>query len=176
VALYAGPNWSIVDRNVEENGDSYLRSGPGTPPKGVGSLGLRTGGGGVDTAAFGNQVDFANTTLATYTTLKYSMYTTGENVSNGADNGPSLSIEIDPSGPTNTAGLNFSTLVYVPTGLTANAWTNIEASTAQRWFLTGDAGLPANSTCNQTTYCTLATGQGVIPHGHRGHDPDHQGS
>jgi hypothetical protein len=43
------------------------------------------------------------------------------------------------------------------------AWTNIDASTAQRWFLTGDAGLPANSTCNQTTYCTLAQAKASFP-------------
>ena len=61
-----GPTWSIVDRNVIGNGDSYLRSGPsscwaaqlGTPPLGVGSLGIRTGS-GTDKAAFGDQVDFS---------------------------------------------------------------------------------------------------------------------
>src|SRR4029079_169124 len=61
-----GPNWSIVDRNVIGNGDSYLRAGPsfqlGTqlsqPPLGVGSLGSRTGSGN-DKAAFGDQVDFS---------------------------------------------------------------------------------------------------------------------
>jgi hypothetical protein len=152
-ATYSGPHWSIVDRNVEENGDSYLRSGPGTPPKGVGSLGLRTGG-AQDKAAFGNQQDFAGLALSTLTTLKYSIYTTGENMGNGADNGPSLSIEVDPSGTMNTPGLNFSTLVFVPENLVANAWTLEDASTAKRWFFTGTAG--AESNCNQATYCTLA--------------------
>jgi hypothetical protein len=159
-ATYAGPHWSIVDRNVEENGDSYLRSGPGTPPKGVGSLGLRTGGAG-DKAAFGNEVDFVNTNLSTYNTLKYSVYVTGEDLGNYAENAPSLSIEVDPSGPTNTAGLNFSSLVYVPTAPTANAWTNIDASAAPRWFLTGNAG--TTSGCNQVTYCTLAQVKTAFP-------------
>ena len=27
-AVYAGPNWSVIDRNVKGGGDSYLRSGP----------------------------------------------------------------------------------------------------------------------------------------------------
>jgi hypothetical protein len=151
-ATYAGPNWSIVDRNVEENGDAYLRSGPVTPPAGVGSLGLRTGGGGVDKAAFGNQVDFANVTLASLNTLKYSIYTTGENVANGADNGPSLSMELDTSGP--GAPVNFTTMVWVPQNLTANAWTEQDASTGARFFLTGAAG--TSSGCNQASYCTLA--------------------
>jgi hypothetical protein len=159
-AAYAGPHWSIVDRNVEENGDSYLRSGPGTPPKGVGSLGLRTGGAG-DKAAFGNQVDFADVALSTLNTLKYSVFVTGEDLGNNADNGPSLSIEVDPSGAANTAGLNFSTLVFVPTGMTANAWTELDASTAKRWFFTGQAG--TTSGCNQTTYCTLSEAKTAFP-------------
>jgi hypothetical protein len=158
-ATYAGPNWSIVDRNVEENGDSFLRSGPATPPKGVGSLGMRTGSGGVDKAAFGNQVDFLNTTLASLSTLKYSVYTTGENNSNGVDNGPSLSIELDTSGP--GAPVNFTTLVFVPTAMASNAWTQLDATTAQRWFLTGAAG--TSSGCNQTTYCTLAQVKAALP-------------
>ena len=49
---YAGPNWGIVDRNVQGGGDSYLRAGPTTatatgvtsPPLGIGSLGIRTAG------------------------------------------------------------------------------------------------------------------------------------
>lgn len=158
-ATYVGPNWSIVDRNVEENGDAYLRSGPGTPPKGIGSLGLRTGGGGVDKAAFGNQVDFLNTTLAGLNTLKYSVYVSGEDLSNNADNAPSLSIELDTSGP--GAPVNFTSLVWVPTGMTANAWTTLDASTAARWFLTGAAG--TSSGCNDTTYCTLAQVKTAFP-------------
>jgi hypothetical protein len=43
---YAGPEWSVIDRNVIGNGDAYLRSGPSSqafgqdvkPPAGVGSL------------------------------------------------------------------------------------------------------------------------------------------
>ena len=158
-ATYVGPNWQIVDRNVEENGDAYLRPGPGTPPVGVGSLGLRTGGGGVDKAAFGNQVDFLDVTLASLNTLKYSVYTTGENNGNGADNGPSLSIELDKSGP--GAPIDFTTLVFVPTAMASNAWTELDASTAQRWFLTGATG--TSTGCNQTTYCTLAQIKTALP-------------
>ena len=67
----SAPNWSIVDRNVIGNGDAYLRSGPSLgpaaaltrPPKGIGSLGIRTGSDN-DKAAFGNQVDFGGTLLS----------------------------------------------------------------------------------------------------------------
>ena len=34
---YSGPNWSIVDRNVIGNGDSYLRAGPNPPIRRTGS-------------------------------------------------------------------------------------------------------------------------------------------
>ena len=155
-ATYAGPNWSIVDRNVEENGDSYLRSGPGTPPMGVGSLGLRTGGGGVDKAAFGNESDFLNTALSTFNTLKYSIYVSGEDLGNYAENAPNLSIEIDPTGAADNTAPNFSSLVFNPSAadLTANDWKTVDASTEQRWWLTGLVGTASG--CTQATYCTLA--------------------
>lgn len=161
-ATYAGPNWSIVDRNVVKNGDSYLRAGPGTPPLGVGSLGIRTGDAN-DKSAFGNQVDFLGQTLASINTVKYSIYTTGENNTTNsggnAENGPSVAFEIDPNGPAVAGG--FSTLVYVPTALTANAWNSLDASTNQRWFLTGATG--TSTGCNQTTYCTLAGVKAALP-------------
>jgi hypothetical protein len=159
-AAYAGPHWSIVDRNVEENGDSYLRSGPGTPPKGIGSLGIRTGGAS-DKSAFGNEVDFAGTTLASLTTLKYSVYVTGEDLGNYAENAPNLALELDTSGP--GAPIGFTTMVFNPAGssLTANAWSNLDASTAQRWWLTGSAG--TTSGCTQATYCTLAQVKSAFP-------------
>jgi hypothetical protein len=150
-AEYAGPTWSIVDRNVIGNGDSYLRAGPGgEPPLGMGSLGIRTGS-PTDKAAFGNEVDFVGDPLTDLTTVSYSVYTTGENNDLSPENGPSVTFEIDPTGPEDLAP-NYSSLVYVPTALEENAWTELDASTADRWFLTGAAG---TSSCNQTTYCTL---------------------
>ena len=159
-AEYAGPTWSIVDRNVIGNGDSYLRAGPGgEPPLGIGSLGIRTGS-PTDKAAFGNEVDFAGNPLTDLTTVSYSVYTTGENNDLSPENGPSVTFEIDPTGPEDLAP-NYSSLVYVPTTLTANAWTELDASTAARWFLTGAAG--TSSSCNQTTYCTLDEVRAAFP-------------
>ena len=155
---YAGPHWSIIDRNVMKNGDSYLRSGPGTPPKGIGSLGIRTGD-GADKAAFGNQVDFAGVALSSISTVKYSVYTTRENSDLSTANGPNVAVEIDPDGPAVTGG--YSTLVYVPTALTANAWTDLDASTAKQWYLTRDA-TPATG-CIQSSYCTLAQVKTSLP-------------
>ena len=154
---YSGPNWSIIDRNVIGNGDSYLRSGPsaGTtvkPPLGIGSLGIRTGS-AADQAAFGNQVDFAGRTLASITSVSFWEYTTGENRSVGGanatpDNLASVAMEINPNNGLQT----FSTLNYVPHNLPANAWTQVTTNTAD-WWLTGDAGTATG--CNQTTFCTL---------------------
>ena len=151
-AEYAGPTWSVVDRNVIGNGDSYLRAGPGgEPPLGVGSLGIRTGS-PTDKAAFGNEVDFVGDPLTDLTTVSYSVYTTGENNNLSTENGPSVTFEVDPTGP-EVVEPNYSSLTFVPTTLTANDWTELDASTAKRWFLTGPAG--TSSSCNQTTYCTL---------------------
>ena len=159
-AEYAGPTWSIVDRNVIGNGDSYLRAGPGgEPPLGDGSLGIRTGS-PTDKAAFGNEVDFVGNPLTDLTTVSYSVYTTGENNDLSPENGPSVTFEIDPTGPEELAP-DYSSLVYVPTALEANAWTELDASTADRWFLTGAAG--TSSSCNQTTYCTLDEVRAAFP-------------
>jgi hypothetical protein len=152
VQHYWGSNWSIVDRNVIGNGDSYLRAGPDGAPYGEGSLGIRTGS-PEDKAAFGNQVNFAGDPLAGISTVSYSVYTTRENNARYAENGPSVTFEIDPTGQGDTTTPNYSSLVYVPEAAADNEWTKLEASSADRWFLTGAAG--TSSGCTQATYCTL---------------------
>jgi hypothetical protein len=137
-ASYAGPSWSVVDRNVTGNGDSALRSGPAGAPLGVGSLGIRTGS-AADKAAFGNQVDFAGMPLASLTKVGFSVFTTGENNAAGgqAVNMPSITFEIDP----NVEGINsdYSSLVYMPPLSAANAWTTFDATKDGLWGLTGGA-------------------------------------
>jgi hypothetical protein len=157
---YVGANWSIIDRNVIGNGDSYLRSGPtaGTdvaPPMGIGSLGMRTGSAD-DKAAFGDQVDFADMSLSSINTVSYYVFTTGENNAIAANNLPSVEFEVNPH-----TARTFSTLVYVPVSATPNAWTKLDASTARQWYFTG--GFGTDSGCNQTTYCTLAEAQTAAP-------------
>jgi hypothetical protein len=147
-----GSHWSIVDRNVIGNGDSYLRAGPDEAPYGVGSLGIRTGS-PEDKAAFGNQTNFAGDPLAGISTVAYSVYTTGENNARYAENGPSVIFEIDPTGREDTTAPNYSSLVYAPEAATSNQWTRLDASSADRWFLTGAAG--TSSGCTQASYCTL---------------------
>lgn len=159
-ATPAGAAWSIVDRNVIGNGDSYLRSGPDGAPYGSGSLGLRTGS-AEDKAAFGNQSTFGGDPLSAIETVAYSVYTTGENNARYAENGPSVTLEIDPSGGGDDTAPNYSSLVYAPEAAASNQWTRLNASTADRWFLTGAAGTDSN--CTQASYCTLDEVQTKYP-------------
>jgi hypothetical protein len=155
---YPGADWSIVDRNVVGNGDSYLRAGPEGGQYGIGSLGIRTGGSG-DKAAFGNQTAFGGDPLSGINTVAYSVYTTGENNEAGTENGPSVVFEIDPTGAEDTTAPNYSSLVYVPTAMESNKWTRLDASSADRWFLTR----PAGTECTQANYCTLEEAKSEYP-------------
>jgi len=163
---YQGANWSIVDRNVIGNGDSYLRAGPngvnldGTPeepPYGVGSLGLRTGSPD-DAAAFGDQVDFAGDALSGLKRVEYDVYTTQENNDKAANNLPSVKFEVFTTGQG-----GYSTLIYAPESADANKWTHLDASSAKRWYYTGTPG--EASGCNQVTYCTLDEATAKFPNG-----------
>ena len=157
-AKYVGANWSQVDRNVTGNAFSQLRSGPVSgnfgvtvePPLGMGSLGIHTGS-GADKVAFGNQVDFVGQKVSDLDTIKFSVFTTGENRTIATNNLPSVAMEVDPNV---VEGVNYSTLVFVPTDAAANQWTEIDASSAKQWYFTGGTGTTTG--CNQTTYCTLA--------------------
>jgi len=159
---YAGPNWSIVDRNVQGGGDSYLRSGPivttvsgvSAPPLGIGSLGIRTAGAS-DKTAFGNQVDFVGDLFSAVTAVQYSVFATGEDFSGGATNLPSVSFEL--SFPAGQADPGFHTLFYHPSisATDVNKWTALDAvaDTTAHWGLSGAAG----TTCDQNgALCTFA--------------------
>ena len=165
---YTGAEWSIVDRNTIGNGDAYLRAGPSSanfgppsaPPFGVGSLGLRTGSAD-DKATFGNQTDFAGDPLSGISTVKYHVFTTGENQGpppQTPENLPNVQFEVDPNGPGTTGG--FSTLTFVPEEQEAG-WSEIDASEAERWYYTGSFG--TSSGCSQADYCTLAQAKEAAP-------------
>ena len=166
-ATYVGAHWSIIDRNVEGNGASYLRPGPDQAPLGQGSLGLRTAG-GTDKAAFGNQVDFAGQALGSVTEIGFSVFTTGENIgrSSTSPNMPSIAIEVDPTGTGDTTGPNYSTLVFIPKN-TMPGWASIDATDSATgfqgggWYYTGAAGTASN--CTQTTFCTFARAKAAFP-------------
>jgi hypothetical protein len=168
-ATYVGPNWGTIDRNTEGGGDGFLRAGPTSaafgaalskPPRGIGSLGLRTGS-GTDKIAFGNEVDYAGAALSGMNTVSYWVYTTGENIGRYNENLPSVTFEIVPGTATGgSTNRPYSSLVYVPVQA-APGWSQQDASTAARWFLTGGAGTDIN--CTQATYCTLAQVKAGFP-------------
>ena len=70
--------------------------------------------------------------LADIDTVSYFVYTTDENNGRYAENLPSVAMEVDPTGPNESTGRNYSTLVYVPVQQPSNAWTKQDATTAQR--------------------------------------------
>ena len=161
---YSGANWSIIDRNVIGNGDSYLRSGPtvGTeikPPMGIGSLGIRTGS-PADKASFGNEVDFVGKTLASVSSVSFWEYTTGENRAKYTENAASVAFEVNPKISDSTGAITYSTLNYVVGDLPVNQWTKVTTSDA-RWYLTSRAGTASG--CNQNTYCTLDQVKAELP-------------
>jgi hypothetical protein len=163
-ATYVGPNWSIVDRNVMGNGDSYLRSGPDHAPLGQGSLGLRTGSPD-DKAAFGNQVDFAGMAVADLQPVGFSVFTTGENNKLG-NNMPSIVFEINPHLNPATSTSTFSSLVYVPANGGTNTWTafDADADQAKHWGLTGSAGTAGPCSLDGSR-CTLGEVQQYLNDG-----------
>jgi hypothetical protein len=161
----ANDHWGVVNRNVIGAASAELRTGPATPPFGRGSVNF-TVANGQSKMAYGNEIDYVGTPLASINTLAFSVFTTGENRTIALNNLPSVGMEIDPSGPTNTAGLNFSTMTSLPTDAPANVWSRIDASAGQ-WFLTGAAGNVARAGgttgCNQATPCTLTEIKATFP-------------
>lgn len=161
---YGETNWSVVDRNVQGSGDSYLRAGPSFglptnvkgPPLGVGSLGIRTGsdvdalGNTPDKAAFGNQADFVGQPFSGLTAVSYSIFATGEDLSASLSNTPSISFEVS------FTGLDFHTIFYQPSlrAVDANRWTfkDAAADPDPHWGISGVPG----TTCDQNgALCTF---------------------
>jgi hypothetical protein len=169
----AGTNWGIVDREVIRNGDAYLRTGPVfvgpegqtvNPPRGEGSLGLRTGSTN-DQAAFGNQKAFFNDLVSGLTSLGFSVFTTAENNQRGPRNMPSIVIEIDPN-LASAPNLDRSSMIYTPRNGTAEQWTSFDATDSTQgnvWSLTGPAGTITG--CSRGAQCTWDTIQAALEDG-----------
>jgi hypothetical protein len=181
-----GRNWDIVDRNVNGAGDAYLRNGPtaisfaaGTrvePPLGIGSLGIRTEGTDIDgaepaatadKASFGNQVDFFGDLVGDLEKVGFSVFTTGENIANGATvaNMPTIQFEIDPNLADTTTD-DYTSMVYNPANGAANDWTEFDATDDTQgptWFLTGTEG--SATACSQATPCTFTAIQDALDEG-----------
>ena len=160
-----GPNWGIIDRNTIGSPDIELRSGPGTPPFGTGSVNFTVAAvpGSLEKAAFGNETDFQGNLVSNLNNVGFSVYETGEDVTSngGSGNWPNIDIEINP----HVNGHSFTTMVFVPGAVASpnlNGWTTIDATQPSpgQWYFTGDTGTQTG--CNQTTMCTFANAKAQL--------------
>jgi hypothetical protein len=166
-ATYAGPHWSLIDRNTIGSPVGALRSGPneGTgpgsaPPMGVGSLGFTVGNPN-EKVAFGNEVDFAGDAVADLDAVGFSVFWTGEDKAKFADNLPNITFEVDRNGGSLDLG-DYSSLVFNPDAtpspdpaLPTNRFVPIDATsdTAGTWYFTNNS---AGTGCIQATPCTFS--------------------
>jgi hypothetical protein len=125
-------------------GSATLLPGPGTPPAGMGSAQLMVDSNG--RASLGTN-EFAGTRLDAITGLTYSAYTTSPSVSVV----PVLQFDVDyDSTDANTAYQG--RLTFLPSALTANTWTGLDALAGQ-WYA---SQAPGSAVCSQGTPCTWA--------------------
>jgi Collagen triple helix repeat (20 copies) len=148
-ALSSG-NWGVINRNTIGSPVAQLRSGPGEPPHGNGSLNLLVAD-DTEKIAYGNELDFTGRPIVDINQVGLSVY-------NGFDSSksyvpPGIAFEIDPN---LDAGVNHSSLVYlppVPAPAERNKWITYNAdgdepTTTSGWFFTN--GLTAAATgCGQ---------------------------
>ncbi len=170
-ATYAGPHWSLIDRNTEGSPVAELRAGPygaatgQNPPAGVGSLGLVTAD-NTEKVAWGNQVDFNGNLVSGLNQVGFSYFVTGEDLGRYVGNTPNITLEINP----HVAGKTYTSMVYVPPNPTLPAgqgsgWISDDADanaggTSGWWFTNGSVAAATN--CTQATFCSLAQAKAAL--------------
>jgi len=126
-------NWVLYTRNA---GNAAFRSGPGTPPLGIGSLEFTTPT-GADKATLFNY-DYVGQKLSDVNAISYSTYRT---FGSKPDQVAALNVEVDVNGAA-TGG--FTTLVFEPVYNTAQGtvtdgvWQSWNAFGSGRWWSTRD--------------------------------------
>jgi hypothetical protein len=170
-AVYAGPNWSIIDRNTEGSPLVALRAGPifGSaagmkPPLGVGSIGIVTGS-NLEKVTFGNQVDFAGDAVADLDELGYSYFQTGEDYDRYAANAPGLQLEINPS----VGNKDYTSMVYTPPAPATRQeqqWVDVDADADDGtgnsgWWFSSPTVQTATG-CSQADFCSLSEAQDAL--------------
>ncbi|MEH0635210.1 hypothetical protein [Streptomyces bottropensis] len=175
-------HWGVITRNTIGSPVAELRNGPfgsfgvlgpeGRPPYGRGSLGIEVSGSTTTAPApnekvdFGNEVDFFSRPVSGLKEVGFHVFQTGENVTyGGPTNMPNIRFEIDPNLAAPNAGVNYSTLVWVPAAApVTNRWTDyLDATETGTWFLTGAAGGLTN--CEQSDLCDFDTVMAALQDG-----------
>jgi hypothetical protein len=154
-------NFGVIDRAVFGSPVAQLRSGPGDPPSGSGSLGLLVAGGPdyspPEKIAYGIR---ESGSLSRLRRVGFAVFTTPANVTRGGpgSNMPNIQFEINPHLSDASGSITFSTLTFNAVNGEAHAWTTIDATdpAAGRWSLTGRAGTATScATPSATAGCTF---------------------
>jgi hypothetical protein len=168
--------WGIIGRNTLGSPSAFFRDGPlgrtstdpaarQAPPYGQGSLQIIVGD-GTEKIAFGNETNFSGLRLADINALTYWVFAGTDSLAGIAL--PGIALEVDPNV---TAGVNYSSLVYLPNDSTApsspatpvpNVWQHYNASTTgSAWFATGATGAAIG--CTLATPCSFAELKTKLP-------------
>lgn len=146
-------NWGEIFRNTIKAGHAEL--GKSSAGEGL-TITTPTS---ADAVSFGNEADFVGKPVV-LDTVKYDVFTTGENIALG-QNMPSIKIEIkDP-----TSSATYTTLNYNPENSASNDWTLIDAGAdaGNHWGFTGTWFNADPSRCGQNgTRCTLTEALAIL--------------
>jgi hypothetical protein len=121
----------VFDRSVFGSPVAQLRSGPGDPPRGTGSLGLLVAGGPNFNPAEKMTYGIVESgRLARLTDIGFAVFTTPANSARGGEgaNMPNLQLEVNPQLTDASGAITFSTLNFNPVNTEPNAWTTIDAT------------------------------------------------
>jgi hypothetical protein len=170
-ATFSSLPWGLIGRNTIGSPVAQYRVGPGTPPLGVGSLGLEVAGPpngdtnpadaqkisfGVDGTDFTTETGIAD--VQDIESLSYQAYTDLD-ITPGSTTPPGITIESDPDiNDASNAPITYTSLVYVPpTATSEETWqsydTTLAATSQSGWFATGKAGTATG--CTLANLCSL---------------------
>ncbi len=160
--------WVSSDDSTYAAGDINYVTGPGTPPKGVGSVRLGvTGSGASDLVALNlanSATHFSQISDLHYSTYRSSVDPSGNNLA------VALQFNVDYD-KTDTTGTWQGRLVFEPYegiggNVPQNTWQTWSPTTAGRWWMTGNpivGNSPVVKQCLQLTPCTWAQVLGFYP-------------
>jgi len=179
-----GNHWGIITRNTIGSAVADLRTGPyGTfgvtgataaPPFGVGSLGIQvsdnalSGGTPQEKVAFGNEVDYFGTQVASVTKVGFRVFQPQENADINSRNMPNITLEINP----HVAGKAYTSMVWVPDPApVTNRWTGfISAAATGNWYFT-QSDVATATGCDQTLTCNFAQAKAALVANNSGGGP-----